>query len=103
KMSKSEARDLLREYQATAAALTEHDKLQMQTYLQLARGLNVLDLVGALRVAGVDERKRPRIAVAPADAQFCFFRRNYTTSRFVFSDRREQHGRDTGARQVIVP
>ncbi|MEM6330379.1 MAG: hypothetical protein AAF790_09030, partial [Planctomycetota bacterium] len=44
-----------------------------RAYLAIARGKRVIDLFETIRLGGVDEQNRPRLAVVRADATWCWY------------------------------
>lgn len=61
----------------------------MQAYRELAKDRRVIDLAESIKLTGLDEQLRPKLAIAPAEAEFGYFRHHY--SRFIFSGRENSH------------
>lgn len=58
----------LKEYQGLIQGqLTKADQLAKKAYRELAKGRRIVNLLDAFRVTGLDERHRPRLAIARAD------------------------------------
>lgn len=51
----------------------KEDEALMRGYKALAKGKRLLDLQESFRIAGVDEHKRPRLAIARCDWRTVFF------------------------------
>lgn len=72
-MDPNAAREAFRAYRASAADRgTAEDDQIMRGYRLLARGKALLNLPQSMTTAGVDERGLPRLAIARADARWCF-------------------------------
>ncbi|HXF73049.1 MAG TPA: hypothetical protein VNO79_10625 [Actinomycetota bacterium] len=72
-MAKERAREELGKYrEALRVRRSEEDEVIAAAYRELARGRNLLDLQAAFAAGGLDERGLPRIALARADAQWCY-------------------------------
>ncbi len=71
-----QAKQAYREYRAAVneGRATDDDRLALKTYSNILRGLKVIDFFESLRIGGLDERMRPRLAIAPAKAEWCWFR-----------------------------
>ncbi len=68
-MPKEQVRAALREYrEALRRRPNAEDALAAKTYGALARGHRVIDLIQAMQLAGLDDRGRPKLAIARADA-----------------------------------
>jgi hypothetical protein len=69
-------------FQQYRAALRQRysaeDDALMKAYRALMRQQRVIDLYGSIRQAGIDERRRPRLAIVRADAEtvWCSFARD---------------------------
>ena len=48
----------------------------------LSKGKMILDLTESMRLAGLNEKGQPRLAIVRADAPKCYFDWNYGTARF---------------------
>ena len=74
-MPKYEARARIEKYlkaQRDGVVFTRSDKAELLMYRRLARGHSILNLWDALRVGGLDDQNRPRLAISRADAAHCF-------------------------------
>jgi hypothetical protein len=86
--SREQARVLFRDYRNAvrerraddrgddAVRRAKEDELLAKSYRQLSLGKKVIDLYQTLRAGGVDEKHRPRLAIARADAAHCWLRRD---------------------------
>src|SRR5579871_3135155 len=76
-MSRDKAQQALAHYRAAIAAgtATADDRLIERGYRALARGRRLIDVRETFAAAGVDSIGRPRLAIARADAQFCWLDR----------------------------
>lgn len=84
--SQENAREKYYEYlQAVRLKRTKEREAIKNAYRELSRGKVVIDIRETLRRGGVDDRKRPRLAIIRADAQLCYFRTNYTREVMAFS------------------
>ena len=107
-MSRLDARAAFRQYrnalkQCRSPSAAE-DELLMKTYREIARGCRVLDLRETLKLAGVDERWRPKLAIARADAAMVWFERQWAVGRWCFCDRRRFLKAMLGSgRAIVVP
>lgn len=64
-----EARAAFQEYRwALKQRANAEDRALMNAYRALARRRRVIDLIGSMQAAGVDEHDRPRLAIVRADA-----------------------------------
>lgn len=73
-MSAMDARAAFVEYRdAVRARHSKEDETLMLGYRALAKGRQILDLVGVMRGAGVDAQFRPRLAICRADATKCVY------------------------------
>jgi hypothetical protein len=73
-MDKGEAARMLRLYNENLKGrLTNADRLMKKAYRELAKGRRLINLVDAFRVTGLDERGRPRLAIARADWPRVFY------------------------------
>lgn len=72
-----EARKAFADYAALekAGRSTAADQVAQEVYRQVLRGRTLLSLNASMRIAGVDPHGRPKLAIARADANWCFFRR----------------------------
>jgi hypothetical protein len=72
-MNRNEARKAFLAYRDAAAERgTPEDEQIMRGYRLLARGRQLINLTETMRAVGVDERGFPRLAIARADARWCF-------------------------------
>lgn len=53
--------------------LEREDEELRATYRALSLGQRVLNVAQVLRAAGVNEKHQPKLAIAPAGTEFCFF------------------------------
>ncbi len=68
-----EARRKYLEYRAACKEnLNATDVALKNAYREVAKGTQVFSLLEVLREAGLDEDRRPRLAFAQANAEFCF-------------------------------
>jgi hypothetical protein len=72
-------RNLVREGRAT-----EDDELLMRSYRAIAQGKRVLDLRETLKLGGLDEQLRPRLAIARADLQHVVFGHSWHAERWCY-------------------
>lgn len=74
-VSRDEAERKLAQYRAITdrRRVAEDDKLQ-SLYASVARGARVLNLAGAFKETGLNERGEPRLAIARADWRTVYFR-----------------------------
>jgi len=64
------------------------DRIMARVYKAISEGLGVINLIDAIKKAGVDEKTwLPRLAVMRADQEEVFFRRAGTAGFYSFSDR----------------
>jgi len=71
-MPRKEAHEAFREYrEAFRRDGQARDAALMRGYKALAKGRQVIDLGDVMKVAGVDELQRPRLAICRADATRC--------------------------------
>ncbi len=66
-VSKEHAQAALKEYKQHRNVYDRRDWEIERIYRQIANGKRVISAFGAIQQAGVDERKRPRLAIARAD------------------------------------
>lgn len=52
---------------------TKEDEILMRGYKHLAKGKQILDLIDVMKKVGVDSRDRPRLAIARANWEKCWF------------------------------
>lgn len=73
-MNKAEAKDAFGHYRnLPAAARTAEDDAIMRGYKALASGAAIIDITKAFGDTGVDEKGRPKLAIARADAYWGYF------------------------------
>lgn len=78
-MPRNEARAKFLEYRrAVRDRHDAEDEAIMRGYKALAAGSQLVELAATIRAGGVDEQHRPRLAVARADAEFCWMTRSRT-------------------------
>jgi len=77
----------------------DEDEILMRGYKHLSKGKQILDLVATMQKAGLDHLNRPRLAIARADWENCWFIGNggmasvhptFQLGRYI--DRRERRG-----------
>ena len=74
-MPTHEADKAFRDYRAACRRrATMDDVAMMRAYRCLSRRQRVIDLIQAMQLAGVDEQKRPRLAIVRADAELVYCR-----------------------------
>ncbi len=72
-MNRNEARKAFLAYRdAVAERGTPEDERIMRGYKLLAAGRTLLNLVETMRAVGVDDQGLPKLAIARADARWCF-------------------------------
>ena len=104
-MNRKEAREAFLAYRSAAADRgTSEDAQIMQGYRLLAQGRTLLNLVETMRTAGVDDKGLPKLAIARADARWCFLTTSTDGSAEFGSDDRpwRLRGRAQG-RMIHVP
>lgn len=74
-MDRTKARERWRQYASSVRKCAAHatDDLLKASYRELARGHPILDLRRTMTIGGVDERGRPRLAIAPANAARVYY------------------------------
>jgi hypothetical protein len=75
-MPKKEAYDAYREYREAVRANPDNqeDRIAMMGYRAIARGQAVIDVAAAIGAAGLDEQRRPKLALARANWEWCWLR-----------------------------
>lgn len=66
-------KDAAAELEKWRGGTTLQDRLIARAYRAMKRGRRVIDLFESMRLAGVDELGRPKLAIARADAKRCHF------------------------------
>ena len=105
-MGRKEAREAFLAYRSEVADRgTPEDEAIMKGYRLLAQGRMLLNLVETMRKVGVDDRGLPKLAIARADAQWCFLDTSPNGSAQFGSDTRPWHlrGRARGRLTSLPP
>lgn len=87
-MPMAQAAKELRNYQEFLQdRATKTDRIAKRAYKELAKGRRIINIEDAFRLTGVDEKGRPRLAVARADWSEVFFAHRfwYGSHRLIFS------------------
>jgi hypothetical protein len=77
------AQEALKAYKAHRDVYDKRDWEIERIYRAIAKGKVVIDALGAIRRAGLDEQGRPRLAIMRADQEFCFCE-TYRGDRIIF-------------------
>jgi len=75
-VSREDAAILYRKYQQHRAHQQPYDAEIARIYKHIARGRTVIRALESIRAAGCDEAGLPRLAIAPAHMQECWYSRN---------------------------
>lgn len=89
KVDRWKARDAVRAYRDSVIARhgAEYEAIR-KTYVAIARGKRVIDLLATMKAAGVDAQQRPKLAIARADTRFVRFDRRWEGNFFLSSRER---------------
>lgn len=97
-VDRKEARELYRKYKTHAAYSGPIDWEIQRTYQLLAQGKTIIKAIESVRLAGLNEKALPKLALGPATANACHLRRNRDGSLVMSPDDRFWTNRP--ARQV---
>jgi len=98
-MEPAKAREAWNNYRtAVKKRHTQEDEILMRGYRHLAQGKKILDLIDVMKVAGVDGKNRPRLAIARASWEKCFLRVE-NDGACIFSKKQWSWVRDNASRQ----
>jgi hypothetical protein len=93
-VSVAEARKALRAYHdAIKNRHNDEYRAVIAGYKAIVRGQRVINLVDAFKATGVDEKARPKLAIARADAQWCMYRRDSQAKPQFWSATRKERPR----------
>lgn len=60
------------------------DAIIRKSYLELSKGNRIVNVRDAIKAAGANEDGSPKLAIARADDQFCYFQRSYGSGEVTF-------------------
>jgi hypothetical protein len=96
-VSREDAAVLYRKYQEHRVHQQPYDAEIARIYKHISRGRTVIRALESIRAAGCDEAGLPRLAIAPAHMQECFYSRN-SRGEVTFG---KQWPRDRDQRNVV--
>jgi hypothetical protein len=99
-LDKERARELWRKYQEHKAYQQPHDEEIAQIYRRIAQGHTVIRALEAIRAAGFDSAKMPKLAIAPAHATKIFWRTNHVRGTFAMDA--WGRGNESKRRRVVI-
>lgn len=82
-VDKEKARELYREYKKHQHYSAPIDAEIQRAYKMLARGRTVIQAIKSIESAGLGDDRRPKLAIARADADVCMWRSEQGGGRFV--------------------
>src|SRR5271167_4284069 len=88
KVDPDKARELWHKYQSHRNHQSPADAEIAAIYKRIAQGKTVIRALESIRVAGVDEKGLPRLAIARADVALCYFHGHLGAGAVQFSDSR---------------
>jgi hypothetical protein len=98
------ARELWRDYQKHRHYSEPIDQEVMRTYKAIAQGRVVIRALESIRAAGLGDDGLPKLAIVPADAEFCWLlTRQDGSARFTASERAVWSGSVSQRRQINMP
>jgi hypothetical protein len=83
-VSPIQATEALTIYQAHRQAHDPKDLEIVRIYRAIAKGKRVISVQDSIVAGGVDERRRPRLAICQADAEFCRCRQDFHSGDITF-------------------
>lgn len=109
-MPRGEARRAFLDYRrAVRARHDAEDEAIMRGYRALSQGHQVLDVHDAFRTTGVDEKLRPRLAIARAGERYCWYRNHGDNGHFTTRSWRgsttmgDFHAQRTKRHDIVLP
>jgi hypothetical protein len=85
-LDRKQARDLYRKYKTHAAYSEPIDWEIQRTYQLLAQGKTIIKAIESVKLAGLNEKALPKLALGPATAEACHIRRNRNGSLIMSPD-----------------
>ena len=89
-------------------AVRQHNRIEdaelMRGFRALSKGSKLIDVHDAMKFAGLNEKKQPKLAICRADATHCWWR-GWSNGRSVFSmnDMSDWRWRATIRRSILIP
>ena len=79
---KQQAAAMYKTYREHRNAYTKFDAVIERVYREIARGRKVIQAYESIRQAGLNEGRRPKLAIIRADAEWCWFAADNDHARF---------------------